>query len=111
MERVKRLTITGIDDGKIYGIALPGKTEYVLNDKAIYEVKENGTYTALVKDMIGNTNTCSVEVAKVDSTAPTNVTATIIKRIENDITVEANAVDIESGIAKYEYSIDGNDFV
>ncbi|MDD2392398.1 MAG: hypothetical protein PHU94_05655, partial [Bacilli bacterium] len=110
-EKEKILKITGSDDGQIYGIVLPNEAEYSLNDKVFYRVFENGIYTALVKDMFGNTNTCSTKVETVDSTAPTNVTAAVIGRTQNSLTVETSALDLESGILKYEYSIDGNEFV
>ena len=106
----KKLTVTGKDDGEVYGIKLPEADNYVVNNKAIYTATKNGIYVATVKDKYGNTNTCSANVSKIDNTTPENITATIKAKDGNKITVIAGAIDLESGINKYEFSINGSEY-
>ena len=69
------------------------------------KVTNNGTYYVWVKDLAGLISHTSVSVDKVDSTAPT--ASMTLTKTSNSITVDASkSSDTDSGIAKYEYSID-----
>ena len=72
-------------------------------------ITTNGTYYVWVKDKAGFVSHVSKVVSYADSTAPTaNMTLT---KTSDSITIDASASsDTDSGIAKYEYSIDGTTY-
>ena len=72
-------------------------------------ITTNGTYYVWVKDLAGLISHTSVSIDKVDTTAPTASMA--LTKTSDSITVDASASsDTDSGIAKYEYSIDGTTY-
>lgn len=103
----KTLTISATDTTSgVYGIKLPGGSTYVAGDTTTYVATSSGVYTATVMDNAGRTSNCQVNATRIDSTAPKNVVIAMQSRTETSIVVEAQAVDNESGIVKYEYKID-----
>ena len=73
------------------------------------KVTKNGTYYVWVKDLAGLISHTSVSVDKVDTTSPT--ASMTLTKTSNSITVDASkSSDTDSGIAKYEYSIDGTTY-
>ena len=74
-------------------------------------VDTNGTYTAYVKDAVGNTNTCDVSVNKIDKTAPTlSITsnATSGTWTKNNVTLTLVGDDgAGSGVDHYEINENG----
>ncbi len=93
------LTVTGNDsDSGVAGIKLPGNSEYLALSSTTLNVTDNGTYIASVKDVAGNTNTCSVTVTKIDKNSPTcNITGNPTTWVTNaTLTITGN--DSESGV-------------
>ena len=75
----------------------------------IQTITTNGTYYVWAKDIAGLVSHTSVSVDKIDTTAPTASMA--LTKTSDSITVDASASsDTDSGIAKYEYSIDGTTY-
>ncbi len=73
------------------------------------KVTKNGTYYVWVKDLAGLISHTSVSVDKVDTTSPT--ASMTLTKTSNSITVDASkSSDTDSGIAKYEYSIDNTTY-
>ena len=112
----KTVTITYPErkDGYVYEYSLDnGKTWISVDNgttKAI-DFINNGTVIARVYDGTNYKNGSSYSVGKVDSTEPTGVAVTIGSRTSSSIQVTANGSDDESGISKYEFSIDGKAYV
>src|SRR5574344_820408 len=107
----KVLTISATDTTSgVYGIKVPNASTYTIGDIATYTATTSGVYTATVIDNAGRTNTCAVSASRIDSTAPKNVVLAMQSRTESSIVVEANGIDNESGIIKYEYKIDGGSY-
>ena len=72
-------------------------------------ITKNGTYYVWVKDKAGLVSHVSKTISYIDTTAPT--ASMTLTKTNNSITVNASASkDSESGIAKYEYSIDGTTY-
>mgnify|MGYP004482771645 CR=1 FL=1 len=72
-------------------------------------ITKNGTYYVWVKDKASLVSHTSVSIDKVDLTAPT--ASMTLTKTSNSITIDAStSSDTESGIAKYEYSIDGTTY-
>ncbi|MDD4734062.1 MAG: hypothetical protein PHU05_04375, partial [Bacilli bacterium] len=108
----KQLTIEGYDYySGVSGIQNPGDLEYTNNSTTTMTVTTIGTYNANVKDNVGRIGTCSIEVNKVDSTAPSSASVAVSEITTKSIRVEASGVDLESGIIKYEFSIDGGSYI
>lgn len=108
----KQLTIEGYDYySGVSGIQNPGDLEYTNNSTTTMTVTTIGTYNANVKDNVGRIGTCSIEVNKVDSTAPTSASVAVSEITTKSIRVEASGVDLQSGITKYEFSIDGGSYI
>ena len=77
------LTITGADSGSgIKQITLPNN-QVVSGSSTTYTVSANGNYTFKVTDNVGNEVSQTVNVTKIDKTAPTH-TSTEIKNITTD---------------------------
>lgn len=62
-----------------------------------FTVSKNGDYTFYVKDLVGNAAVCTVNVDKVDNTAPT------ISLSAQDLAITATITDSESGVATQEW--------
>ena len=108
----KQITINGYDYySGVAGIQKPGETEFTNNSSVSYTTTSQGMLQATVKDNVGRTGTCEVEVSRIDPTAPQNVVIAISDRTTKSITAEASAVDNESGIVKYEFSFDGGAYI
>ena len=72
-------------------------------------ITANGTYYVWAKDIAGLVSHVSKVVSYADSTAPT--ASMTLTKTSDSITVDASASsDNESGIAEYEYSIDGTTY-
>ena len=72
-------------------------------------ITTNGTYYVWVKDKAGFVSHVSKTISYIDTTAPT--ASMTLTKTSDSITIDASASsDIESGIAKYEYSIDGTTY-
>ena len=72
-------------------------------------ITKNGTYYVWVKDKAGLVSHVSKVVSYADSIAPT--ASMILTKTSDSITVDASkSSDTDSGIAKYEYSIDGTTY-
>ena len=72
-------------------------------------ITKNGTYYVWVKDNAGLVSHVSKIISYIDTTAPT--ASMTLTKTSNSITVNASASkDLQSGIAKYEYSIDGTTY-
>ena len=75
----------------------------------IQTINTNGTYYVWVKDKAGLVSHVSKTISYIDTTAPT--ASMTLTKTSDSITVDASASsDNESGIAKYEYSIDGSTY-
>ncbi|MBQ7766246.1 MAG: hypothetical protein IJ397_05325, partial [Lachnospiraceae bacterium] len=79
-----------------------------------YEVTENGTYQAVIKDAAGNTVTKTIEINNIDKTAPeiVSVITTPVPWYYDNCTITVDATDKGdsgegSGLAKEAYSWDG----
>lgn len=108
----KTLTITGTDASSgVFGIKVPNALEFTEGSSATYNVSENGIYTATVQDNAKTIATCSINVEKIDSTSPVSVSASLTNASTNTLTIKANALDLESGITKYEFSIDDGAYI
>ena len=73
----------------------------------INNITANGTYYVWVKDKAGNTANKAVAVNRVDTTAPTTATIASSNVEAETFTLTATGADGESGIAKYEFYING----
>ena len=71
-------------------------------------VTENGIYTVYVKDLAGNEVISTIEIDKIDKTAPT-VSVNSIEKNTNETIITANCIDNESGITVYEFSKDNGE--
>ena len=72
-------------------------------------ITKNGTYYVWVKDNAGLVSHVSKTISYIDTTAP--IASMILTKTSDSITIDASASsDTESGIAKYEYSIDGTTY-
>lgn len=72
------------------------------------EIKDNGKFFIWVKDSAGNTTNKQIEVSKIDNKGP-NITYTINRDTLNTdkyISINAEAIDDESGLAESAYSWD-----
>ena len=70
-------------------------------------VSANGTYYVWVKDKAGNTGNKQVTVNRIDTTAPTTATIASSNVEETTFTLTAKGADGQSGIAKYEFYLNG----
>ena len=73
----------------------------------INNITANGTYYVWVKDQAGNTANKAVTVNRVDTIAPTTATIASSNVEAETFTLTATGADGESGIAKYEFYING----
>ena len=74
-----------------------------------FSVGKNATLYVWVKDKAGLVSYVSKTISYIDTTAPT--ASMVLTNTDNSITVDASSSnDTESGIAKYEYSIDGTTY-
>ncbi len=71
-------------------------------------VTENGIYTVYVKDLAGNEVISTIEIDKIDKTAP-KVSINSIEKNTNGTIITANCIDNESGITVYEFSKDNGE--
>ena len=77
-----------------------------------FPIRENGTYTVLVRDLVGNTAEASLTVFTIDHTAPVieEVDCTPEKDwTEGDAEITVKAADHESGLPDLAYSFDGGE--
>jgi competence protein ComGC len=66
------ITINTNDVGSgVNGIMIPGSGSYSNVTTTSFTVTDNGTYVATVRDVAGNTNTCSLVVNRIDKVSPT----------------------------------------
>ena len=73
----------------------------------INNITANGTYYVWVKDQAGNTGNRAVTVNRIDTTAPTTATIASSNVEETTFTLTAKGADGQSGIAKYEFYLNG----
>ena len=71
----------------------------------------NGYVIARVSDGTNTVTASTYNVTQIDNTAPTNVTVTEGTKTTNSITVSTSASDPDSGISKYEFSIDSGAYI
>ena len=123
--KTNSVTITATDTGTAgcatknigivgYGINQSNTTEptyttvaATTNLNTTVNVSANGTYYVWVKDQAGNTNNTAVTVNRIDTTPPTTATITSSNVEETTFTLTATGADGESGIAKYEFYLNG----
>lgn len=90
-------------DSQITNIEAPsGLTK---NADGTYTVTENGSYEFTITDDKGNTKTKTIVINNIDRIVPQDFTPTISDVTMTGFKIQANAVDHESGIARYEYYI------
>lgn len=79
------------------------------NNEYNYEITKNGTYIIIAEDENNNTMRKEITVSTIDKTKPeiTNI-KNITEEDKKGVVVEVKLKDEESGIAKVEYSYDGN---
>ena len=75
------------------------------NAQVIFET--NGTIEAITSDGYNEASPSTLTISQVDPTSPTNVSVGIGTVTSKSIQVIANGVDNESGIAKYEFQVNG----
>ncbi len=79
-------------------------------DQSTFVVNQNGTYTVLVRDCVGNRSSAQTEITVIDRTEPT-VTIVTSPRLEEwyegEMVVTVQAADDVSGLAEYPISFDG----
>lgn len=94
------LTINGTDENGLATNAYSwdGNTYSTTQTKTI---NANGTYTAYVKDKVGNVQSCSATISKIDTTAPETSTIAINSFSGTNVTLALGGTDSESGISKY----------
>ncbi|MBS7021083.1 MAG: DUF5011 domain-containing protein, partial [Firmicutes bacterium] len=106
------LTITATD--KESGLA---SSPYSFDGGSTWQVEATKTYTSnqtvniWVKDNAGNIEKQTVEISKIDTLAPTNVTLTKGSVTSSSITVTASATQNQMGIRGYQFSIDGGAYL
>ena len=79
-------------------------------DQSSFVVEQNGTYSVIVRDAVGNQSTAKTEVTTIDRTAPTAEVVTspaLGDWYDGDLTVTVLASDSESGLSELPYSFDG----
>ena len=80
------------------------------NNEYNYEITENGTYVIVAEDENNNTMRKEITVSTIDKTVPeiTDIKNTITEEGKKGVVVELKLKDEGAGIAKVEYSYDGN---
>ena len=82
-------------------------TDYVVNGSTSVVVKTNGrTVTAEAKDAAGNIVRKSLNISKIDKTAPVmnGLTASTTNWTNGNVTLTGKATDAQSGIVAYQFS-------
>ena len=73
-------------------------------------VEQNGTYSVIVRDAVGNQSSAKADIICIDSTKPSMeiVTSPAMEQwYDGELTILVNASDSESGLAESPYSFDG----
>jgi hypothetical protein len=104
------LTAEGTDVGSgVKRIRLPNG-DWVNNSVVTYIVSQNGTYTFIVEDNVGNQTSKSITVNNIDKTPPTAPTVSNYtdwtKNTPVQVTITAGN-DTQSGVDKVEYKLEG----
>ena len=95
------LTVTATDDGSgVSNITLPDGTS-VTSSPATYKVTSNGKYTFKATDKSGNIATKTVNVTKIDNTAP-SIELTQSDSWEKVKSINVSTMDSESGVDRIE---------
>lgn len=79
-------------------------------DQSSFVAEQNGTYSVIVRDAVGNQSTAKTEIMTIDRTAPTAEIVTspaLGDWYDGDLTVTVLASDSESGLSELPYSFDG----
>lgn len=79
-------------------------------DQSSFIAEQNGTYSVIVRDAVGNQSTAKTEIMTIDRTAPTAEIVTspaLGDWYDGDLTVTILASDSESGLSELPYSFDG----
>ena len=71
----------------------------------------NGTIEAITSDGYNEASSSTLTISQIDITNPENVSVGIGTVTSNSIQVIANGVDNESGIAKYEFQVNGGTWI
>ena len=71
----------------------------------------NGTIEAITSDGYNEVSSSTLTISQIDITNPENVSVGIGSVTSNSIQVIANGVDNESGIAKYEFQVNGGSWI
>lgn len=97
------------EDGLMYDYSLDGGKTWLdvrTGNVAKVEFTKPGTIIARVFDGIHYQTGSSFAVTQIDSTAPKDVAVVLTKKMSNRIEIVASGFDLESGIAKIEFSKD-----
>jgi hypothetical protein len=104
------ISVEASDDGLgIKRIQLPDGT-WVNGDKATYTVHQNGTYTFVAEDLVGNRTSKSITITNIDKTAPTAPSISNYTDWTKDTPVQVtitSGVDTQSGVDRVEYKLEG----
>lgn len=105
---VKITQVSG--EGKIKRVTVNGTEIQAVNSEYSYEIKENGTYTIEIEDENNNTIRKEITITSIDKTAPviSNIENSSKEEVQTEVIVELKLQDNDSGVAKVEYSYDGN---
>lgn len=102
-------------NGEITNIEVPA--DIVKNEDGTYTIHKNGTYTFVVTDSSGETKEKVIEIKKIDKVPPKDFELEIENVDKHGFTIIAGAEDgeqtdesVKSGIGKYKYYIDGNEY-
>ncbi len=97
---------------KMNGEVIPvGERRKISGTSAQVIFETNGTIEAITSDGYNEASPSTLTISQVDPTSPTNVSVGIGTVTSKSIQVIANGVDSESGIAKYEFQVNGGAWI
>ncbi|PLS15032.1 hypothetical protein CVD28_24440 [Bacillus sp. M6-12] len=105
-----QITVNATDaDLGMKRIQLPNGT-WVNGSTATYPVPQNGTYTFVAEDLVGNQTTKSITISNIDTTPPTVPSITNNQEWTKDTPVSVSitaGTDSQSGVKRVEYKLEG----
>lgn len=106
-----QVKITHPGNAKIVKVTVNGvEIQPNSNNEYNYEITENGTYIIVAEDENNNTMRKEITVSTIDKTIPeiTDIKNSITEEGKKGVIIELKLKDEGAGIAKVEYSYDGN---
>jgi len=111
----KTVTVTYPErqEGYIYSYSIDGGENWIIVESgrtSSYTFTVNGTIIARVYDGTNYKTASSYTVSGIDTTEP-DANIVVNSKTTNSLTVAVTAIDVESGILKYEYALDEGSYV